>query len=237
MVERVITIDRIKERGWTDSAIKRFLGKPDEEKPNPFSRKHPTTKLYSEKRVAKIETTEAFKVWRKTHQKRKIAGKKRVEKNHRKFLDSVRGHSIDLPQMEDRALTLAAINYFNERLERRAQEVQNRYDQREAEGEYEDPDFHFEFPYNTPVSFNSDPGFLNRIKVNYLQNVQLDYDAVIDQISYGLIITNKIKTEGKAILRHKVYRKIVETYPDLQGEANRQIEEWRWRYFFSGSEY
>ena len=45
----------LKQRGWTDGLIKKFLPKPDETKTNPIVKSAAPMKLYKIKRVERIE--------------------------------------------------------------------------------------------------------------------------------------------------------------------------------------
>lgn len=50
----------LKERGWTDSLIERFLPQPDRVKPNPHGRRSPPMKLYERGRVEQVEGSAEF---------------------------------------------------------------------------------------------------------------------------------------------------------------------------------
>ena len=50
----------LKQRGWTDGLIKKFLPKPDETKTNPVIKSAAPMKLYKIKRVERIEKSEKF---------------------------------------------------------------------------------------------------------------------------------------------------------------------------------
>jgi hypothetical protein len=50
----------LKQRGWTEGLIRKFLPKPDETKTNPIIRSAAPMKLYKIKRVEKIEKSEKF---------------------------------------------------------------------------------------------------------------------------------------------------------------------------------
>ena len=51
----------LKQRGWTESMIKTFLGEPDAEKDNPIYKSAAPMKLYDMKRVLAAESNEGFK--------------------------------------------------------------------------------------------------------------------------------------------------------------------------------
>lgn len=50
----------LKQRGWTEGLIRKFLPKPDETKTNPIIRSAAPMKLYKIKRVERIEKSEKF---------------------------------------------------------------------------------------------------------------------------------------------------------------------------------
>lgn len=80
----------VKERGWTEGAIKKFLGNPDKTAPNPYSKKKPEVKLFSCDRVKRIEQTEEWQDWYQ---------KKEAQKNKRELLKKQRAvqkrHTIE----------------------------------------------------------------------------------------------------------------------------------------------
>jgi hypothetical protein len=59
----VVNISELKQRGWTDSAIRKFLGEPDKLKPNPHYKKAPPMRLYDSDRVEQTEESEEWKEW------------------------------------------------------------------------------------------------------------------------------------------------------------------------------
>ena len=69
----------LKQRGWTDGLIKKFLPKPDETKTNPIVKSVAPMKLYKIKRVERIEKSEKFIKEMESISRRKIAARKVVE--------------------------------------------------------------------------------------------------------------------------------------------------------------
>ena len=75
------TKTELKEQGWTDGAIKKFLGKPDRESPNPYSKKKPTVKLFDIDRVREVRESEACCNWfQKMEQRRHQRQQREAEK-------------------------------------------------------------------------------------------------------------------------------------------------------------
>ena len=69
----------LKQRGWTDGLIKKFLPNPDETKTNPVIKSAAPMKLYKIKRVERIEKSERFIKEMENISRRKIAARKAVE--------------------------------------------------------------------------------------------------------------------------------------------------------------
>jgi len=80
----LFTKTEVKERGWTEGAIKKFLGNPDKTAPNCYSKKKSEVKLFSCDRVKRIEETEQWQDWyrklEKQRNKRDLLRKQRTER-------------------------------------------------------------------------------------------------------------------------------------------------------------
>lgn len=59
----MLNLKQLKEKGWTESAIKKFLGEPDKTKVNPYYKKASPMKLYSLEKIEKLESSEAWQNW------------------------------------------------------------------------------------------------------------------------------------------------------------------------------
>lgn len=55
-----VTKQMLKDRGWTETLIRRFLSYPDKEEPNPVNKRGATMKLYLISRVRNIENSPEF---------------------------------------------------------------------------------------------------------------------------------------------------------------------------------
>ena len=55
IIEEHLTKSRLKDRGWTESLINKFLGEPDLTKDNPMYRCAAPMCLYSLKRIEQVE--------------------------------------------------------------------------------------------------------------------------------------------------------------------------------------
>jgi len=213
----------VKSRGWTDSAINRFLGEPDKERPNPYSKKMPSMKLFSEDRVIEAEKTPEFEKWSKQYEARKNRGKEQAKLNQESFLEAVREHDLTIPAMPDDVLTRLAVDHFNERLEYRVFRAESEYESWGRDREDMDPDFEFEWPDDRPAAVDSELEFLARIKVNYLRHQETVYDEIIGGIAGKLFIPEGVKSEAMRILRRKTYAVIADAYPQLSDEVEKQV--------------
>ncbi|GAA6620829.1 hypothetical protein [Scytonema sp. NUACC26] len=81
-------------RGWTDAAIKKFLGSEDKNSKNPVYRSASPVCLYLLERVLEAESSEEFEHWKKLSEKRKEAAKKaaqtRQERERQKQIEADR---------------------------------------------------------------------------------------------------------------------------------------------------
>ena len=90
----------MKQRGWTEGLIKKFLPKPDELKTNPIVKSAAPMKLYKITRVEKIEKSEKFIKEIVSISKRKIAAQKAVETKTTKTLEWANSVKIDVPSID-----------------------------------------------------------------------------------------------------------------------------------------
>src|ERR1035438_4311183 len=75
---------KLKARGWTEGLIRRFLGKPDKEKPNPRYASAKPMKLYKTQRVDKAESSSEFQEAQSSLKISREAAKKAVETKRQK---------------------------------------------------------------------------------------------------------------------------------------------------------
>jgi len=77
--EKLYSVSDLKERGWTETAIKRFLPAPDDTRPNPhYSRAGAPMKFWLKSRIHRIEKTKRFLAWQAKTEKRKAAARSAV---------------------------------------------------------------------------------------------------------------------------------------------------------------
>lgn len=104
----------LKQRGWTDGLIKKFLPKPDETKTNPIVKSAAPMKLYKIKRVERIEKSEKFIKEMENISRRKIAARKAVETKTAKTIEWANSIKINVPSIDKDKLLRKAIYHYNQ---------------------------------------------------------------------------------------------------------------------------
>lgn len=150
--EEYFTKTQLKERGWTDSIIKKFLPKTDLEKKNPFNRSA-SIKLYKKEKVRKIEGEQDFQLVFNKSQKRSRAAKATSNLKVEELINETKQIEITIVELTKSKLVKEACESYNN-----------------FNAEYKDY-------LATP---ESDPLFLNRICVNYLRHNCAVYDETLD---------------------------------------------------------
>jgi hypothetical protein len=148
-----LTKQKLKERGWTDSAIRKFLGEPDELKKNWLYSKAAPICLYSISKVEIIEKSDDFINWKIKSKIKGNAIKKSKKIIAQKIFILMKSWNPEikiLPLDEVKSLAIIAYNTFSVETGR---------------------DFY--------ADENSDKRFLERIMVNYIRHNLTDYDYVL----------------------------------------------------------
>ena len=193
--EDLITKSTVKERGWTDSVIKKYIGEPDQYCRNPHYRCAPPMQLFKLTRVEELEqlpeVAEALeKAARRSELRRQIA-----QKQSDKLLHHVESLTIKVPSMTEEALIKKACAHYNDLWAERG-----RFDK-----------------YASPSSSEE---FLYRISVNFLRHRMTNYERELDRI-FGKVGC----VEGRPLLKSRILDKIAEAYPMLKSECKRQKRE------------
>lgn len=200
-----VTLAGLKERGWTDGAVKRFLGEPDVLVPNPNYRSGPKMRLYDLPRVECTEQSEAWRAWRdQTKARREKASVRQIKR-----------------MSASRAALTAQINAVKIRIPRLAQEELFRVavDNRNAQAEWHAAERgHFDHA-DASVS-SADTAALQRWAVNYLRHVETDYDWLLDSVTGRVGVV-----EARLLIRERVLDAIAGQYPYLAAECARQKAE------------
>jgi hypothetical protein len=193
----MITTSSLKERGWTDSLVKRFLPTPDKTSPNPYYRSGYPVRLYIVSRVEAVEASEAFLATKDSTTKRRSAGLKAAETKRAKLLEQVEAMEVQVSKQSDEAILKHAIRSYNEfkadiAIERGHSDWQC-------------------------ASLNSDPAFLKRIQVNFIRHRLTNYDGELEAVAGKTGIH-----EAVDIIRGKIFDAIAIAYPHFANECNRQ---------------
>jgi hypothetical protein len=108
----ILSVAELRERGWTASAIKKFLPEtPDHSAPNPkYSTAGAPMKFWNLSRVEAAEQTDDFLAWRKGTGKRKEAAQRGIETKINKMVDLVLNAEITIERgwSDDAICDLAA---------------------------------------------------------------------------------------------------------------------------------
>ncbi len=196
-----LNIAGIKDRpGWTDAAIRKFLGEPDELRANPIFKTAAPQKLWDTSKIKAVEDAPEFQDWkakslRRSKSAQQVADRKRAKA--RRWAENVPIHlrcPSELSRVED-----LAIHAYNERLRER----QERYDK------------FYDF---LPASKDANRELLSRITVNFLRHDCTEYDSRLED-TFGVVG----RVEASRIVRRRVYDVISGRFPDLAGECRRQM--------------
>jgi hypothetical protein len=187
---------KLKERGWTEAGIKRFLGEPDGTKPNPKYKNGAPMSLYQVARVEAAEQTPEYLAWKA---KKRRDGAARAVRTKKALLHAtIERWRPEVPVLDIAKLRRKAIANYNSHREERAVV-------RERDLEW------------TPATERSDEAFLARITVNYVRHVLTPYDGLLGTLHGKVGIE-----EAKELVRAKVYDAIAATYPHLASECSAQ---------------
>lgn len=200
----------LKDRGWTDSMIRRFLGEPDEWKDNPRYPSAAPMRLYFEERVLKAEEAdewiEALAKARKRSQTARASASKRRAQNEVAARELAASIKIEVEEMLEQRVLRQAIDSYNARQDARWAYRHNA------------PDYE-------PASPQSDPDFLDRIQVNFLRHECTRYDGDLYEawrFARGRIGANGIREHLYHTIKNRTLDAIAEAYPHLVSECRRQ---------------
>ena len=198
------TVAELKERGWTDTLIRDYLGDPDATVKNPMYASAAPMRLYLRDRAVAVESQEDWTEIILRASKRREAAKRATETKSQSLLAYVNGLHISIRVMPLPEVTELACKDYNRRM-------QNIEEEHMSDGR-------FDFTW-TPATITSDPSFLQRITVNYLRHSLSRYDRELERL-FGKVGTR----EAYAQLNAKVYLAITQSYPTLRVECARQRE-------------
>ena len=186
---KLISKPGLRDRGWTDTMIQRYLPIHDAEKANPYYKCAAPMKLYMIDRIIKIEKRKSFMEMLAKSKERKALAQKAVTTKIDKVREFANSIDIDIPLSPKDQLIWEACNSYNDHKEYQA--ILNGYDR----------DWHVAGPH-------SDDAFLARICQNYLRHNCTDYDDMLDKL-FGKVGVSV----GHDIIKKRINDRIRELYP------------------------
>lgn len=197
--EGFIGTTALKDRGWTEAGIKRFLGDPDA-LGQPLYRSSMPPRLWLRDRVEACERGEMWQAWRNASVARVEAGKRAANTRRTQLLTTISELEIVVPSFRTLELDRLAVEHRNAW----------RSEHAERRGEWDDD----------PIDQDhADRQTLDRLCVNYLRHVYTDYDNELAGL-YG----KTGRDEATKLIRSRVLAAIGEAYPTLKAETERQAE-------------
>ena len=184
----------LKDYGWTDALIRKFLGKADMLTANPRYRRAAPQQLYRIDRVTRAEQSEEYQLELDRTAKRRVARLAVTETLMRKTLEQVEQLVVIVELVEKEKLIQLACESYNRRQAARRS-----------------------VPAVEPATPESDAGFLQRICVNYIRHHRTVYHGLLATVR-GKIGVQQAAHE----IRCQVLTAIAEKYPDLAAECVRQ---------------
>jgi hypothetical protein len=202
-----LTAAALRARGWTDAAIRRFLGAPDRTVANPVYRSAAPLRLYDPARVAAVEATAAWRAWQARSAVRRAVAQAAAEQRRRQTIATVAALPIRVIRLPRAELEQRAVSHRNARVAERAE-------RRGWDGGW---DGGWGLADEPATADGVDPQTLARWCVNWLRHQGTRYDQALDDL-YARVG----RREAARLLRVRVYEAIAAAYPWLAAEAQRQ---------------
>jgi hypothetical protein len=194
----MFTISELKERGWTQGLIKRFLGEPDATRPNRYRRRRRKSpvRLYGANRVTELEASPEFAEAKGMAMVRSKAATKAAQRKAASLLAEVDAIEISVARFSLPTLRRAAIEAWEAR--------RFKHGKLEANGR------------------RAAKGTIRRWMVNHARHHFTGYDALIE----GLFA--KVgKRQAYKLLKVRTLEAIAKVYPELADECRAQAERTR----------
>ena len=179
-----ISLSSLKDRGWTESIIKKMGVEPDKEEVNPHYRCAAPMKLYDVRRIESIEATDEFRTLYNTALKRRMAAKKAADTKMQAMKDYVHSIEIKMPNLSREQVFRQAVAHYNDLWNWRG-----RYDKHISD-------------YRT-----LDVETLERITANMIRHSMTDYEDVLGR-SFGKVGIDY----AHDYLRAKINQMVHDTY-------------------------
>jgi len=190
-----LSASKVKERGWTDSLIQRFLGDADATAANPVFRSAAPVRLYDLKPVLCAEASPDWQAAKGAASKRSALSSQASVRRASDVVDKANRFKVTLPVLGDDVLFRRAVAHRNR-----------------VRSYRED----FELATMETV----DESTLRRWAVNYLRHALTGYDSQI-----GRFAEKPGFRSAESITRSRIYGTIAATYPGLAEECRRQEAE------------
>lgn len=152
---RRLSMGKLKERGWTETLVKQFLGPADASVPNPVMASAPPMRLWNLERIKACEATQAFQEALEQSAKRKDAAQRGVQTKTALTLKLAQEMPINLKKIDLISLAIEARKHYAKG------------------GQRTEPKFK---PWG-----DKDP-FRDRLCVNYLRHQATLYHENLDQL-------------------------------------------------------
>jgi len=153
-MDDLLPTSALKERGWTDSLIKKFLGEPDEKRENPHYRSAAPMRMYNPDRVQSVEATDDFLEAYAKAIARSKTGKIIAERKATELVEKAKLLTIAVTRLPIDQLRQEAIKSYN--------------------------DSHW---YSACATEDSNLSFLARIMVNYIRHSLTEYDRNLEELA------------------------------------------------------
>jgi hypothetical protein len=200
-----LSIRELEKRGWTKGQIKKYLPEPDGIE---YFKKYGCRHLYSLCRIERIELTDEFKKLQQTALKKREREAANDDRRRKEYLDYLRYRMpVSVKVLSDEEVLLRAIASYNANRRHRKWKVF----ERGLISEYEPES-------RRDAGTDSDPEFLKRITVNYIRHNLTTYDALLAGLS-GC----PAQEEAARIIQKRVFAAIIDNYPALRDECERQM--------------
>jgi hypothetical protein len=200
MSETWLARSQIKQRGWTEGAIERFLGAPEDMQKNPHYRSGPLMQLWRLETVCKAEKDPEFIAWKGKHDSRRSQLRDRAIDQHQqrraKLMKWVESLEIEVPKYDAGELFRFSVANYNDLWSSRGKFEKIIYQ-----------DFR-----------DLDPNFLHRITINTLVHALSDYEYHLDNVAGE---TGALEARDK--LQTRILLAIRTTYPDLWNWVDKAI--------------
>lgn len=191
-------------RGWTETSIKNFLGRPDRRGKNRKGRSGKVS-LYFKDRVEAMEKTDRFKEWKVKSQARSDASTKAAQAKRQQTLDMVASR-LDSVHLVDEVRGLSR-EELREKASASFLEIEARREQR-SRGRYK----------AESITSRRTESFFDRIEVNWLRHEGTTYDDELD-----VYFRKTGVNQAKDMVRERIYTQIAQEYPHLENECERQL--------------